>query len=332
VHAVLDELKKCFKVRSTLLYGHSQGSFFVFLYAGEFPDDVNGVVGHSGALWASSKLGKFGHKQAIAFMHGTDDENVHWFQSADGRKAYRDADYPLVHLRTLWHHPHAPVWEQAQNELAWCEGMTGEDPARVASALDTLSKENVPYGIDFAALSAVAIRLESMASASPAQKAAATKAKNAVDKLAKAVAAEIDRELGKGKLTKVDGKPWLGLTLAFLEDFDGVPACAAWAKAHSTELAAIEKTGLDSGREFWQQADKDAGKALAAGLDVLEKGWRNFGANDLGARIEKLLADDKAAGLNKKEAARARAILDAWKKGRDDGLAAHEKLVKGFSL
>lgn len=332
VRDVIEELKKTFKVRATFLYGHSQGSFFVFRFAGEFPDEVNGVVGHAGALWASSKLAKSGHRQAIGFLHGTDDANVRWWQSADGRKAYREAGYPHVHLRTLWNHPHAPVWQQANNQLAWCEGMTSADPARVAVAVETLSRKDVPYGVDFAALFDVAARLETMAGATAAQKGAATRARAAVDKVAKAVAAEIDQSLGKGKLTKVDGKPWLGLALRFLEDFDGVAACVAWSKAHASELGAIEKEAADSGREFWQQADKDRGKALACGLDVLEKGWRQLAAPDIAARIEGWLADDKASGSGKKEAARARAVLDAWKKGRADGFSAWEKLVKPFDV
>src|SRR5688572_2817257 len=139
VHELIEELKKTFKVKQTFLYGHSQGSFFVFQYVGDFPDDVDGVVGQSGALWRSSKLGKSGHGKAIAFLHGSDDANVPWLQSAYGRKEYRDADYPLVHLRTLWGHPHAPVGAQTENQLAWCEGMTSPEPARVADALETLS-------------------------------------------------------------------------------------------------------------------------------------------------------------------------------------------------
>jgi predicted esterase len=330
VHAVLEELKKAFKVKQTFLYGHSQGSFFVFTYAGEFPDDVNGVVGHSGALWASSKLSSAGHKLAIGLMHGTDDANVHWFQSVDARKAYRDANYPNVHLRTLWNHPHAPVWQQAENELAWCEGTTSDDPARVAAALATLTKKDVPYGVDFAALSSVATRLESMNSATPAQKSAATRAKTAVDALAKKVAAAVDRELGKGKLTKVDGKPWLGLALAFLEDFDGVPSCVAWSKTHAADLTAIDKVASDASRDYRQAAGKEPGKASAAAMDVLEKGWRNAAATDFAAELEKLLASEKSSGLSKKEYARAKALLESWTKARKEGIEACAKLEKEF--
>ena len=337
VHAALEELKKTFKVKQTFLYGHSQGSFFVFEYAGEFPDDVDGVVGHAGALWMSSKLGKFGHRQAIAFLHGTDDANVPWHQSVSGRKAYRDADYPNVHLRTLWDWPHAPVWEQAQGELAWCEGMTSSDPARIASALATLlavkdpPNLNVKLGLDPAAIFAVAARLESFTYETPAQKSAATKAKTLVDKVAKSIAADLDASLAKGKLTKVDGKPWLGMATRFLEDFDGVAACAAWAKAHDAELSAIDKTAESAGREFWQNADKEPAKALPAGLELLEKGWRNAGIREVATRLRDWSTKEKELKLPKKEAARITALVDAFERGRKEGFEAYEKRLRELS-
>ncbi len=328
VHAVLEELKALFKVRQTFLYGHSQGSFFVYEFAGEYPKDVDGVVGHAGALWMSSKLAKANHGQAIAFLHGTDDANVPWGQSVAGRSAYRDAGYPLVHLRTLWGWPHAPNWQQAQNELAWCEAMTSDDPARIADAVATLSDSKANGGIDPAALHAAASRLESFAGATSAQKAAATRAKAAVDKCASAIAAAIDKSLGKEKLTKAGGAEWLGMATRFLEDFDGVTACSAWCKAHAAELAAMEKVATDGAREFWQQAEKDPAKAMKSGLELLESGWRNAYILDVLKKVEQFAAGDAAAKLPKKEAARATTLIAAWRKGRESGFEAYAKLLK----
>jgi predicted esterase len=332
VHALIGELKKAFTVKQVFLYGHSQGSFFVFYYAGEYPEDVSGVVGHASGVWNWSKLGKFGHPQAIALLHGTDDANVPYGQSAGGRAAYREQGYPRVHLRTLWGWPHWPNWEQAQNQLAWCEGTTSSDPARVAACLETLREENVNQGPDFAALWAVAARLEKLAGASQEQVSRAAKARGAVEKVAASVAIELDRQLGKGKLPKVDGKPWMGLALRFLEEFDGVPACAAWAKAKSADLSAVDKVAERSGSEYWQNAGKDVEKAFPAAVDVLEQGWRNVSAPEIAAQLEKWTAEEKAVKAGKKELTRARTVLAAWRKGREEGFTAFEKLVKAADL
>src|SRR5262249_48568434 len=193
LHELIVALKKTFKVRQTFLYGHSQGSFFVFEYAGMRPDDVDGVVGQSGALWNSSPRGSFGHKQAIALMHGTDDANVPYGQSVGARSAYREAGYPLVHLRTLWGWPHAPIADQAELELSWCEGMTSDDVARVEKSLAALANAKANGGVDFAAQDQVAARLEKLSGATPAQVSTAKAARARVARVASSIAAAIDK-------------------------------------------------------------------------------------------------------------------------------------------
>src|SRR5690606_36754030 len=51
VKALIEELKATWNVRQVFLYGHSQGAFFVFLFAGAEPELVDGVVGHAGGVW-----------------------------------------------------------------------------------------------------------------------------------------------------------------------------------------------------------------------------------------------------------------------------------------
>jgi pimeloyl-ACP methyl ester carboxylesterase len=71
LHALHEELKKAFKVNATYLYGHSQGSFFSFLYAGAYPDDVQGLVGQASGVWSGTAASPKQHRQAIVLMHGT---------------------------------------------------------------------------------------------------------------------------------------------------------------------------------------------------------------------------------------------------------------------
>lgn len=329
LHELIAALQKVFHVRQTFLYGHSQGSFFVFEYAGLRPDDVNGVVGQSGALWNSSPRGAFGHKQAIALMHGTDDMNVPYGQSVAGRDAYRESGYPLVHLRTLWGWPHAPIAEQTELEVAWCEGMTSDDAGRVEKCLTTLAAAPGRGSPDFAALDQVAARLEKMGGATPAQVSAAKAARARAGRVASSIAAEIDKGLGKGKLAKVDGKEWSGLLVRFLQDLDGVPAREAFAKAHATDLATIAKVAQKSGVEFWGSEKGDHAKAAAAAAELLEQGFTNASAPQVANELESFLKDGKSLKVAKKELDRMEAVLAAWRKGEKDGAAAYEKLLKG---
>jgi len=330
VHALIGELKKIFTVKQVFLYGHSQGSFFVFFFAGEHPEDVNGVLGHASGVWNWSRLGKFGHGQAIGLLHGTDDANVPYGQSVGGREAYREANYPMVHLRTLWGRDHRPHWVEAENELAWCEGMVSPDLARVGACLETLLGSKSDYGLDFAAIWDVASRLEKMPGASADQTARATKARTAVEKLATSVSAAVDQSLGKGKLVKVDGRPWMGLALRFLEEFDEVPPCAAWSKARAADLAAVDKAGLRSGTEYWENVERSPDKAFSAAVEVLEQGWRNASSTTIASTLEGWLKQGKLKA-GKKDLARAEDVLDGWKKARTDGFKAFEGLVKDFA-
>jgi predicted esterase len=329
LHELIAALQKVFHVRETFLYGHSQGSFFVFEYAGLRPDDVNGVVGQSGALWNSSPRGSFGHKQAIALMHGTDDANVPYGQSVGARSLYRESGYPLVHLRTLWGWPHAPIQEQAELELAWCEGMTSDDAGRIEKSLATLAAAPARGELDYAALEQVAARLEKLAGATPAQIATAKAARARVARVASSIAAAIDKSLGKGKLAKVDGKEWSGLLVRFLEDFDGVPAREAFAKVHATDLAAIAKVAEKAGKEFWGSEKGDRAKAATAAADLLEQGFTNASAPQVASELEPWLKEEKSLKAAKKEVERMGAVLANWRKGEKEGAAAYEKLLKG---
>jgi hypothetical protein len=235
----------------------------------------------------------------------------------------------MAHLRTLWGWPHAPIADQAELELSWCEGMTSDDLVRVEKSLATLSNAKAARGVDFAALDQVAARLEKLAGATPAQVSAAKAARTRVARVASSVAAAIDKSLGKGKLAKVDGKEWSGLLVRFLEDFDGVPAREAFAKAHATDLATITKVAEKAGREFWGGEKGDRQKAAAAAADLLEQGFTNASAPQVASALEPWLKEEKSLKASKKEVERMGAVLANWRKGEKEGAEAYEKLLKG---
>jgi predicted esterase len=275
VHALHEELKKTFKVNATYLYGHSQGSFFAFLYAGAYPDDVQGLVGQASGVWAGTAATGKHHHQAVALMHGTADPVVPYVQSAGGLTFYREAKYPMAHLRSLNGWNHWPHQNQTEQELAWCEGMTSADPSRVAAALDTLAKMPPGEGWDRdeAALYLVAKRAAAMESAPADVKERAAKSMAAVEALAKAHADAIAASLGKGKGDKVEDAPWVGHVAMFLRDFDGVPACDAMAKEWADRAAKHKADGIKALKEFYRVREKDPGKAFGAGVDAIRSGF-----------------------------------------------------------
>lgn len=328
--ALLDEIKAALVVRQTFLYGHSQGSFFSFHFAGAHPEDVDGICADASGSWAASKAGSFGHRQAIGIMHGLADPVVPYGQSRGAYEHYRKQGYPLVHLRTLrgWGHP--PEARQAGFVLAWCEGMTSSDPERVAVAFETLS-EGLSNAGDFAAAYAVARRLAgrggpTLDGASDARKAAAGKVAKEIEDLAVKHAEAIRKaaaSAGKGAPAKAEAAAWVFHLAEFLDEFDGVPAREALAKE---QQALFEKHESEAGkrlRVYYQKRDKSPADAFEEGAALLRDGY-------LSPSVPALLPELAEWAKKSKELKIPKAALAAYGKALPEYEKASEAGSKAF--
>ncbi len=325
LRALIEELKTIWNVRQTFLYGHSQGSFFVFYYAGLYPEDVDGVCGHASGMWGQTQLAKKGHHQAIGLLHGTDDANVPYGQSWDTLRAYRDAKYPLANLRTLFDWPHAPHHFQAESVLSWCEGMTSTDPERVAACLEVLAQPKLKMGANWSGLWAVANRLATMEGATDKQKKRGAKVAAAVDELAAGHVAAIEKSLGKkGKLSELSKGPWVGCLIRFLEEFDGVPVHAAFLKEHKKAVEGLWKSSGKAYGDYRKKKDSDPKKAFAAGLELLTTGFVHYRVPQVSKAMEGW-AKDKSVKLSKKDREAYEEAAEIFAEGREAGFKEFAK-------
>jgi len=145
------------------------------------------------------------------------------------------------------------------------------------------------------------------------------------------VVAAVEKSLGKGRLSKLDGKEWHGLLVRFLEDFDGVPAREAFARARAADLSAHAKVADKALGEIRANRDKDRAKAALAAADLLESGFTNAYAPEVAADLGNWLEDDKSLKLGKKDAARLAALVESFRKSRKDGADAYAKLIKDLA-
>lgn len=326
-HALLEEIKRTFKVRATFLYGHSQGSFFALHHAGEFPADVQGVVAHASGLWTWSKTGKAGHRHAVVLMHGTQDPVVPYAQSVGALDALRRAAYPTVRLRPLegWNH-----WPAEHNsaggtphtsqQLAWVEGMTTDDPDRLEACLDVLAdvKDRVEH--DWAALHALARRVGESAFAKDATKRRAAKAVAVVEALARK---HVEALAGAKPGARLDGAGWAAHLPVFLRQFAGVPACDELAATWKDTLKDHEARADAAYGKWWsasRKASPDVAAAFDAGIDAIERGFLGVRAQDRALRetLEGWQKDAKQHRLAKpalKAFAAVEAMSAAWKAG-----------------
>jgi len=323
-HAFLAELSETWNVRRTYLYGHSQGSFFVFYYAGEYPEDVDGVVGHASGAWAQTKLSKKSHHQAIGVMHGTDD-HVPYGQGWYAANWYREQKYPLVHMRTLFDWPHRPHWMQAQSVLEWCEGMTSDDASDVAACAEILANPKLPMGCNWAALYAVANRLAEMDGASDKQRKRAIELRDAVDELAGDHAASIEKGLGKkGRLDELSKGSWAGELIRFVEDFDGVPAQVAFVKRNKKAIEGLRETATKALTAWHKKKASDPEEAFELGLELLEGGFLNHQVPEVLAQCTSWL-ESGVVEPKKKDEKRFEDLAEAYAEARKDGFESFVK-------
>jgi predicted esterase len=279
LHALIGEAKKAFKVRGVYLYGHSQGSFYAFHYAGEYPDDVDGVVGHASGIWAQSKTDADGHRQALVVMHGTQDPVVPYFQSEFSYKRLRDAGYPMVRMVPLEGWNHWPAEHNAAGgtthtslQLAWVEGMTTKDARRLEACLDVLADVKDKTEHDWAGLWSLATHAQSAAFAGEATRTRAKKAAAVVEALAKRHAEALD-DVKPG--SPADGKPWMAHLPLFLRQFAGVPAREELAAKWKTVVEEHEKRGAAHFEKWWDKKgrEKDVPEAFDEGIATIAEGF-----------------------------------------------------------
>lgn len=329
LHALHQELQEMFNIRATYLYGHSQGSFFSFYYAGAYPDDVQGLVGQASGVWIGTQATKKHHHQAVVLMHGTKDPVVPYGQSVGGLDFYVKAKYPHVRLRSLDGWNHWPTQLQTEQQLAWCEGMTTDDPDRMIAALTTLSEAKGV--VDPVALYEVAARVAAIPDMNPnAVKMANAAIKEVGDCATKHVKA-ITKSSGK-KTKKLVDKPWIGHVPLFLRHFKGVPECDAFAEQWQAALAKQQSVADKNATDFWRNADRSPKKTFGYGLKIVNAAFLTTQASNerMLGKLEEWHKAGKKAGISKGDLKSFKSGVPVLRSARKKGRAAFEKVSKKF--
>jgi len=334
---LIAEFREAFNVRGVYLYGHSQGSFFAFLYAGAEPDDVNGVVGHASGVWTSTRQGKAGHHQAIVLMHGTQDPVVPYVQSLGGYTSFQKAKYPKLHLRTLegWNHWPAEhnfnLYNQAvpnaSQQLAWVEGMTTDDPERMEVCLDMVADSKFRQRHDYGGAYKLAQHLVAHENAPEDVRTRATKVIAAIEALAEKHVEAIQKSMPEK--WELDDGAWVHHLPMFLRTFEGVPACDAFRETHAKALEKQEKAATKAFGAYWKALnDGDAADGIHALIDGWSKGYLYVRLHDYAVRKNaKAWRKDAAdAKVKKKKLKAFDTLLKDLEEALEDGQKAFDKL------
>jgi predicted esterase len=145
IAGLISHFKKQFPIGRVYLYGHSQGAFFCYWFAGEHPELVDGIVAHAGNVLdvKHDKLAK--QKVAIGILHGRADAVVPVDCAIRTEKIYREEGYTKLKLEIVdgltEQSGHWPLPDHVAKMLEWCDQVSTQSAAQaVRTAASELQK------------------------------------------------------------------------------------------------------------------------------------------------------------------------------------------------
>ena len=141
IEGLIRTFREAFPIGNVYLYGHSQGAFFCYWFAGEHPELVDGIVAHAGNVLDVKHTKLSREKVAVAILHGRADAVVPVECATRTEKIYRDEGYRNVRLEIVEGltetSGHWPLPDQVAELLAWLDQVCAKTPdqaLRVASS------------------------------------------------------------------------------------------------------------------------------------------------------------------------------------------------------
>lgn len=302
------------EIENVYLYGHSQGAFFCYYFAGEEPGLVDGVVAHAGNFF-KAKLDKGAReKVAIGILHGRADAVVTVQCAFTTFLTYREGEYAHVKLMVVdglnEQSGHWPLPWHVPRMLAWCDRVSARSPVAAAeAALEELMQEDP----DLAAVGEAVARGRALLEKAPPEEArAAAERLDAVAVLLDALRTAFAKSLlPRAEAESLVNGPW-ATQFRLAEAAFGAP----W----RDETAALRKTvardtkAIDDALKGLAKGTK---KSYAKALETAEKAFLGMGYEDLLLQLGRW--DKPGESVDEKDLRGFRGHEPQWKRALDDG-------------
>ena len=145
---LIKNFKSRFKINKVFLYGHSQGAFFAYWFAGQQPKLVDGFIAHAGNLLANVAHPKFARENlAVAILHGRADAVVPVSCATSSHEAYKKMGYRRLKLEIVEglneRTGHWPLPAQVSQLFLWLDKVsTSSADSAVQAFEDELKAKN----------------------------------------------------------------------------------------------------------------------------------------------------------------------------------------------
>ena len=329
---LIADFKKRLPIGKVYVYGHSQGAFFAYWFAGEHPELVDGIVAHAGNVLDVKHPRLARDKVAIGILHGRADAVVPVDCAIRTEKIYRDQKYRNVKLQVVEglteQSGHWPLPKQVGEMLAWLDSVTADTPAlTVETALHALGGEEPDLGTLADAVTRGGTLLKAWKGK---DRAALSERQEALRKLLEDAAREHGAAIEPASKSAKGEAPYGAWAAHFHRVHGALEALPAWQKAAA---GAIRRAAGH---------DKPVARALAvldqAGAKSLGEAIKAIEAGFLARRYEELVtraaAAARAAGAKPEDRKKLEELVAsrqaAWAEGLKASLEIDRKLAKSF--
>jgi predicted esterase len=328
IAGLIQLFRERFEIQNVYLYGHSQGAFFTYWFAGEYPELVNGIVAHAGNV-LDVKFPKYAKENvAIGILHGRADAVVPVECAFRTEEVYRSEGYKKLKLYVVEglteQSGHWPLPVQVSEMLAWLDQASASTPAAAVDAALLEVAKDVP---DFAALADLVERARGKLAKHKGDD------KAALDEKVEALA---------GLLASTEVRVWASMK-SDVEAQLAKPAYGAWAarlrlahrafrgsptwKATAGAAAKTSETHEKKVRDALEDLGRGKKSAFGSGVEALEASYLAPSYVDLVSRMRQL-AEGGGSQADAEDKQAFRALVEARKAAEEAGAKSFEDAAR----
>ena len=298
-----------FPIGKVYLYGHSQGAFFCYWFAGAYTELVDGIIAHAGNVLQvnHNKLAK--KKVAICILHGKADAVVDVACAYRTEKIYREQGYEKLKLEIVEglteQSGHWPLPVSVAEMFEWLDQVSADSPDQAFDvALSELAKE----APDFSVVSG------SVAKALRLSKKLRSKDRKAIEKRLEPLRELLDQTAARhaAAIEEVraagEKKAYGSWAAHFRTAHAALGPLPKWRKAMKSLTKDATKHDKSVARALDLLAARPGSAAFRKALKTLEGAHVAARARDLQLELERLAK--KANGLSEKDIASIEEIAD----------------------
>ena len=309
IAGLITRFQEEFPIGRVYVYGHSQGAFFAYWFAGEYPELVDGIVAHAGNVLQVQhpKLAK--EKIAVAILHGKADAVVPVDCAYRTHGIYKEEGYRKLKLRIVEglteQSGHWPLPSEVLKMLDWLDQVSGKTASQAVTMGMAAIAGTEP---DLALIQASVSEAKDLLKGIKGEERADLDLR--IAKMEEFLVRARDRhiaqllESGEGFDMKLGFRAWAPhfarINLAYGEDPVWTSALKKPQKEAKKHAKAVDKALEQLGGEV----DK---KDFLAGIKALEKGFLSPRYAELSAVMERL-AESPPKGVKVKDMAALNAL------------------------